>query len=79
MCKAIQKAIPKVRHGDVGIVACRHEHGKGLDVNIWDVFLARECMSANRMNKGMNDEIGILTGFFGLTENIRPDCDSIAH
>ena len=58
MCKAIQKAIPKVRHGNVGIVARGRKHGKGLDVNIGDVFLARECMSANSMNKGMNDEIG---------------------
>lgn len=79
MCQAVQKAVSKIRHGDVGIVACGREHGEGLDVNIGDVFLAGEGVRADGMSEGVDDEIGVAAGFFGLMEHLHADVHRMGH
>lgn len=79
MRQSIQWAQFHVGHGDVWIIARGSKHGKGLDVNIGDVFLASQCMRADHVGKSVNDKVGIPAGFVGLTQNVQADLDSIIH
>jgi hypothetical protein len=77
--QSIQKAIPEIGQRDVGIIAGRREHGKGLDVNIGDVFLAGESVSANGVSEGVDDEICVAAGFISLAHHLGTDIHCMRH
>lgn len=79
MSQMIQKTIMEIWQRDVGIIAGGSEHGKGLDMNVGDIFFAGKGVSANGMSKGVDDEVCVATGFIGLTHHFGADIHSVRH
>ena len=79
MRKVIQRAEFQVGHGDVWIIPRWRKHRKSLDVNIGDVLFACNRVRADRVGKGVDDEIRIAAGFLDLTCNLGADRHGMIH
>lgn len=79
MCQTIQKAITKIRQRDIWVIAGGREHGKGLDVNVGNIFLAGEGVSPNSMSESVDDEVRVAAGFIGLAHHFCADINGMRH
>ncbi len=79
MSQPIQKAQFQIGHCDIWVITRGCEHGKGLDVNIGNIFLTRQSVRANYVRESVKDKVSLPTGFVGLTQDIQADLDSILH